>query len=78
LSEWQAVYSESPFGDERSDLQAGIIASTIANVNRDPKKGEPFKPADFMPFVKIEKPVQSPKTQMGILARMSRAVRKKK
>lgn len=38
-----------PRGEERADLRAGIIASTIANANRDPKKTKPFKPGDFMP-----------------------------
>ena len=37
-----------PFGEDRADLRAGIIASTVANAHRDPKKS-PFKPQDFMP-----------------------------
>ena len=50
LTEWMAFYQIEPFGAERGDLQAGIVASTVANVHRDPKKKrEPFKPADFMP-----------------------------
>lgn len=39
------------------DLHAGIIASTVANCNRDPKrKKEPFSPRDFMPSYGDEKP----------------------
>ena len=34
--------------EERAFLRAGIIASTIANCNRDPKS-DPFTPRDFMP-----------------------------
>ncbi|TVQ57549.1 MAG: hypothetical protein EA377_00820 [Phycisphaerales bacterium] len=34
--------------DERWSHTASILA-LIANVNRDPKKTGPFKPADFMP-----------------------------
>lgn len=50
LSEWMAYYELEPFGMERGDLQAGIVASTVANVNRDPKKQKrPFAPQDFMP-----------------------------
>lgn len=49
LLAWMAYAELEPFGEERGDLRAGIIASTIANVNRDPKKGRPFKPGDFMP-----------------------------
>jgi hypothetical protein len=45
--EWAAFYEISPFGEERADLRAGVIASTIANVNRDPRKGKSFQPSDF-------------------------------
>lgn len=31
------------------ELLAGIVASTTANCNRDPNKGKPFTPEDFMP-----------------------------
>ena len=48
LAEWMQFYGESPFGDERNDLQAGIIAATIANVNSG--KGKAFQPIDFMPY----------------------------
>jgi hypothetical protein len=44
-----------PYGDKRSDIHCGIIASTIANVNRDPKK-QPYKPSDFMPKFEVQKP----------------------
>jgi len=46
LSEWAAYYREHPFGDERADLRAGVIASTIANVNRAEGQ-EPYTPSDF-------------------------------
>lgn len=46
-----------PFGEDRADLRAGIISSTIANVNRDPKKSQPFAAKDFMPdWSKANKP----------------------
>lgn len=50
LTEW-AVFAElEPFGEERADLRAGIVASVIANVNRDPKKQKKaFRPQDFLP-----------------------------
>jgi hypothetical protein len=45
-----AFYRIEPWGPERADLNAGIIASTIANCHRDStKRPEPFAPADFMP-----------------------------
>lgn len=48
LTEWMAYYQIEPFGPERDDLNAGIIASTIANVNRG-KKRKPYRPDDFVP-----------------------------
>jgi hypothetical protein len=50
LSEWMVYYELEPFGEERADLRSGIVASTIANVNRDPKKQKkPYSPQDFLP-----------------------------
>lgn len=50
LTEWQAFYRLEPFGEERADLRAGIIASTMANTARDPKqRRKPFEPREFMP-----------------------------
>lgn len=51
LGRWVALNAIDPFGESRADLRAGIVASVIANVNRDPKKrSEPFRAQDFMPF----------------------------
>ena len=48
LTEWMAFSMLEPIGHERGDLQAAVVAATMANINR--KKGKkPFKPADFMP-----------------------------
>ncbi len=44
-----AFYELEPFGDARADLRAGIIASTLANVNRG-KETKAFTPQDFMLF----------------------------
>jgi len=45
-----AYFKLEPFGEDRADLRAGIIASTIANVHRDSKKRrKPYTPQDFMP-----------------------------
>lgn len=56
LTEWIAYASIEPFGDMRADFRAGVIASTLANVNRDPKRGKPTKPIDFMPFAENVEP----------------------
>ncbi len=50
LTEWMAYYGLEPWGTEPADLRAGIVASTFANANRDPKRQRrPFTPQDFMP-----------------------------
>ncbi len=53
FAEWMAYAQLEPWGEERADLRAGIIASTQANVMRG-KKGKPFKPQDFMPTFEPE------------------------
>lgn len=49
LLTWYAYGNIEPFGEERADLRAGIVASTIANCHRDPSKGKAFQAGDFMP-----------------------------
>jgi len=48
LAEWMAYAELEPFGEERADLRAGIVASTIANVNRG-KNRKAYKAVDFVP-----------------------------
>jgi hypothetical protein len=51
---WFEYARLEPFGEERGDLRAGIIASTIANTHRDRRqKPTPYLPTDaqFMPFL---------------------------
>ena len=55
LAEWVAYYSIEPFGDFRTDLVGGIVASTIANCNRS-KHSRSFKPSDFMPIGRNNEP----------------------
>jgi hypothetical protein len=46
--EWMAFYRIEPWGDERADLRAGVIASTVANVSGTVRKGQrPYRPGDF-------------------------------
>lgn len=63
LTEWIAYDSLEPFGDQRADLRAGIVAATMANCHRS--RGDSFKPQDFMPFV--EKRNASPEEAMQAL-----------
>lgn len=50
LSEWMAFFSLEPWGCEVDDWRFGMLASVIANANRDPKRQrKPFRPQDFIP-----------------------------
>ena len=73
-----AFYSIEPWGPERADLNAGIIASTIANVNRDSKvRPEPFTASDFIPKYgdaetepEAEDDGMAPERIMGVMERL--------
>lgn len=46
-------YEIEPFGSQIEDLRMGMVASTIANVNRNAAvKPEPFHPMDFAPWAR--------------------------
>jgi flagellar basal body rod protein FlgC len=50
LAEWIAFFELEPWGTEVEDWRAGLIASTIANANRDQKRRRrPYEPQDFIP-----------------------------
>lgn len=50
LTEWMAFFELEPWGSEIEDHRFGVVASMIANVNRDPKKrSKPYEPTDFFP-----------------------------
>lgn len=49
FTEWIAYYGLEPWGEEPADARHGILASLIANSNRDASKHtQPYKPEDFM------------------------------
>lgn len=48
MLEWEAYYELEPFGGQWQ--QTALLASLIANANRDPeKRPEPFTVEDFLP-----------------------------
>lgn len=64
----EVMQREADAKNERADFHAGLVASVIANVNRDPKKRpDPFTAADFMPN-KAPKPKKKPTTDPLALA----------
>lgn len=57
LAEWAAYFSLEPFGEERADLRSAIVAATMANTARDPKKRRrAFTPPEFMPRFERRQP----------------------
>lgn len=62
---WAALYAREPFGDVRGDLQAGIVAATVANyAGRMRSEGAgAAQPGEFMPLIRQDttpEPVQEP------------------
>ncbi|MGE5589199.1 MAG: hypothetical protein ACM3ZA_01010 [Bacillota bacterium] len=58
---------------ERADFRAGIIAATIANANRDPKKRKrPYRPQDFLP--RYGRSVQTPEQQLRVIELLNAAL----
>jgi len=47
ITEWAAYFRLDPFGEERADLRAGIVASAIANTMGGGKRT--YQPSEFMP-----------------------------
>jgi hypothetical protein len=64
LSEWMAYYQLEPFGDERADWRSGMMAATMANLQRS-KNRAPYKPEDFMP--QYDRPEQEWEEQMDVI-----------
>lgn len=48
FGEWQALYLVEPWGEYPTYLAAGVVASTVANVNRKPDT-PPLSASDFIP-----------------------------
>jgi|GEM_PF-1817983 len=76
--EWMAFDNISPFGEKGSYWRSGLIASTLANINRDPKKSEAFKPEDFIPQTTPKKPKSDAKAiKAGFMAVFGDRVKRK-
>lgn len=61
IREWELYEQIEPFGERRADVRAAMIASVIANANRDPKrKPSPFTIDDFMPFKEADNGDEEP------------------
>ena len=67
LTEWMAEFNLGPWSEERADLRAGIVASTVVNA-----AGGKAKPSDFMPkYGEPEKPQQTPQDIRSMALRIN-------
>lgn len=49
MTEWIAFWQLEPFGSSFEEYRAALVASVLAEVNRNHKKrGRPFSPSEFM------------------------------
>lgn len=76
--DWQLFAELEPFGEERSDIRTASIVSTLANVNRDPKKRrQPYQMTDFLlrfgDAPEIKKPPQTWEQMKNIGMQMAKA-----
>lgn len=72
FAEWMAYYTLEPFGEERADLRMAVLASLIANANRDPKRRKrAYAPKDFMP--QFDRPEQDWQQQLSIAEMLNAA-----
>jgi hypothetical protein len=70
---WQAYASLEPFGDARGDLQAAIIAQTIANRHRGARE-KAYKLQDFLPNFQARRRMNTPEAQKEFFRAMTLAV----
>ena len=75
LAEWEAYASIEPFGEERADLRAGIVAAAVANSN--PYRGKAWKPSDFMPKFEAQEPRRQSPQEMQSAMRQIDAIHRR-
>lgn len=79
LSEWMAYYAIEPFGEQREDYRAGLLAATVANCAGAGKKGKALQPTDFIPIYTQPKQVsfidrkQEQARQMAMFKKLAEA-----
>ena len=62
-----------PFGEERADLRAAIVAATIANANRG-RRRRPFEVKDFMPRFDSSRQRKTPAQLLQIVEMLNTAL----
>ena len=73
FAEYFAYWLVEPWGAERADLRAGIIAATTANIHR--RKGRrAYKPGDFIPKYGEGHAKQTPEDMLGIIEAAGKSI----
>lgn len=68
-----AFYHLEPWGFEIDNLQTGVVAATMANTARDPKRRKkPYTAEEFT--VKVEEPVVAPLGEQALKAKIDAAM----
>lgn len=74
---WQEYAELEPFGPQREDYRAGVIASTVVNASPAKKRGaRPVKPTDFFPATptaRRRKPLTDP-SEWGNVISMAKVI----
>ena len=76
LTEWYIFGTLEPFGPQAANLNAGLVASIVANVNRG-KDSKVYEPSDFA-LGEFEKEEQSVEEMAELLRQIAEASKKNK
>jgi hypothetical protein len=72
LLEWMVYFNLEPWGAIRADYRAGVITSTLVNVNGGKKGGKAAQPKDFFAlYSQHSNRTQSNEQQMSIFRRLA-------
>jgi hypothetical protein len=71
LAEWEALYVIDPWGEQRADLRAGIVASCVCATV--PKHGPVPSPGELMPYLDRPKRKQSAKEVKAVMGQVKAA-----
>ena len=66
LKRFAALAERYHLSIERQHYHAALICAVLANIHRDPKKSQPFSPADFMPGYRKKEP-QTPQQMLNVI-----------
>lgn len=75
LEEWAEYSSIEPFGEERADLRAGIVASAVLNANRSKSTDKVWSAQDFLMKFGKEDEANQPYTDVEKWEKLKRSMK---